>query len=204
MKNVRNCLFETNSSSVHSVSIRFRKGYIEDCDFKSITLGDYEWGYDELEEPDEKLSYLFTYAIIRLMYYSKKELRIDFCKKYFPVDNPDEPLKDDELLSDRFDYYFFNASTKLKFVERLNHYIHTGDDSDFKDFSEFKHFKDLVDFVKEHCSDFKNFCLIPIERFNVDHQSCEDYPVDIVYKDIGLDSLIFNSKYVITIFTDNY
>lgn len=66
MKVVRSGVFETNSSSSHSLSIGKRgslspfrmpvnnDGYVE------VDFGDFGWGYEKLESQLEKLSYLLT------------------------------------------------------------------------------------------------------------------------------------------------
>lgn len=66
MKVIRNSVFETNSSSSHSLSI-VKRGVIKpstlsvDTDKKvHVTLGDFGWGYEELCTQEEKLSYLCT------------------------------------------------------------------------------------------------------------------------------------------------
>jgi hypothetical protein len=62
MKNIRRGVFETNSSSVHSLSMlgktkmysgKFQKNII-------LTYGEFGWGHDYLSDPLEKASYLIT------------------------------------------------------------------------------------------------------------------------------------------------
>ena len=66
MRKVRRGVFETNSSSTHSVSIR--KGEVRDSyltvnpeDNKvHVEFGEYGWGYKSLRSQSERLSYLCT------------------------------------------------------------------------------------------------------------------------------------------------
>lgn len=75
MLNIRQNIFETNSSSSHSVSFKqsvndddydydyFRKhGYIDEYNILQISTGEFGFGPDWLEDPYDKLSYLITYA----------------------------------------------------------------------------------------------------------------------------------------------
>lgn len=63
---IRNGVFETNSSSSHSISFTrtHRRNYhfynINDENKIVVKLGEYGWGYDTLTSPDEKLSYILT------------------------------------------------------------------------------------------------------------------------------------------------
>lgn len=67
MKVVRKGVFETNSSSMHSLAIINANDYNPEYNYpKNKTLyvypAEYGWGYERLTEPDEKLSYLFALA----------------------------------------------------------------------------------------------------------------------------------------------
>lgn len=60
MKQIRNSVFETNSSSTHSLSVR-GKGYeYEQKEPLKGFFGEFGWGYEEQYRPDEKLSYVLT------------------------------------------------------------------------------------------------------------------------------------------------
>ena len=66
-RQIRRNVFETNSSSVHSISIS-RSGTIEssilsvneDTNKIGVHFGEFGWGYDKLNCQSEKLSYLLT------------------------------------------------------------------------------------------------------------------------------------------------
>lgn len=66
MKTIRSKVFETNSSSTHSVS--FSSGFVRDQQLRcsNIRLGEFGWEYDpDRNDPNEKSSYLFTYLYLR-------------------------------------------------------------------------------------------------------------------------------------------
>lgn len=62
-RTIRRNVFETNSSSMHSLSIigsdRITND-IGDGDEIIVTYGEFGWGYDTLTTPQEKISYLIT------------------------------------------------------------------------------------------------------------------------------------------------
>lgn len=58
---LRRSVFETNSSSVHTLSFRKTEcvtGEVEVGESLVVGLGEYGWGYEELDSPLEKLDYL--------------------------------------------------------------------------------------------------------------------------------------------------
>ena len=64
-RQVRRNVFETNSSSMHSLSIAKRGVteylHVDECTNKVVTeFGEFGWGYDEYNDPETKLSYLVT------------------------------------------------------------------------------------------------------------------------------------------------
>lgn len=70
--NIRRGVFETNSSSSHSVTLRnggesdTRFFHVDDENRVVVTPDEYGWGYEVLTEPDQKLSYLVTMVMERL------------------------------------------------------------------------------------------------------------------------------------------
>ena len=64
-RQVRRNVFETNSSSMHSLSIA-KRGiteylHVDECTNKVVTeFSEFGWGYDEYNDPETKLSYLVT------------------------------------------------------------------------------------------------------------------------------------------------
>lgn len=69
-RQVRRNVFETNSSSVHSISIS-NKGTLEpsylcvddETNKIGVSFGEFGWGYDKINSQSEKLEYLLTMAI---------------------------------------------------------------------------------------------------------------------------------------------
>lgn len=71
MKQIRNNIFETNSSSTHSVSLHNSskpenliydlEAYVDPADhYIHVPFGEFGWGYDEYEDSYNKLQYLLT------------------------------------------------------------------------------------------------------------------------------------------------
>ncbi len=70
MKQIRHSVFETNSSSTHSVSIHRNSNKIEQnkmvvCDdgYIHATLGKFGWEEEDYDSQESKLSYLLTMAV---------------------------------------------------------------------------------------------------------------------------------------------
>lgn len=59
-KSIRRNVFETNSSSTHSICITKRNILDQKQDYIEFSTGEYGWGYDTLNSPYEKASYLYT------------------------------------------------------------------------------------------------------------------------------------------------
>jgi hypothetical protein len=62
MKQIRNSVFETNSSSTHSISISGSSFMHIPKVPLFVSFGEYGWGYDEYNDPEDKLSYILTAA----------------------------------------------------------------------------------------------------------------------------------------------
>lgn len=66
MKKIRNNVFETNSSSTHSLSIKLGESLenfnipLNNIGVIEANFGEYGWGYDILDTQEAKLSYLLT------------------------------------------------------------------------------------------------------------------------------------------------
>lgn len=71
MKQIRRNVFETNSSSTHSVSVRCGKGLqtnwmtIGEDGYIHSNLGEFGWEIETYREQSEKLSYLLTMAYMK-------------------------------------------------------------------------------------------------------------------------------------------
>lgn len=94
MKQLRKNIFETNSSSTHSVTINGKdkyewdalSGYVDDEDGKiHVELGEFGWGYDEYEDAYMKLSYLLT-MILELRKATFGHTGIKTLEEYYNLD----------------------------------------------------------------------------------------------------------------------
>lgn len=62
MRKIRHSAFETNSSSMHSISVDSTTRNMEKFgDTVEVTLGEFGWGYESYNDPLSKLSYVLTY-----------------------------------------------------------------------------------------------------------------------------------------------
>lgn len=59
MKNIRTAVFETNSSSMHSLAICGKDEISRPGQLRGY-FGEYGWGYETLDTCDERLSYVLT------------------------------------------------------------------------------------------------------------------------------------------------
>lgn len=58
---IRKGVFETNSSSMHSICFSGENNFTEYDSPIYVEFGEFGWGYDELNTAQEKLSYVLTY-----------------------------------------------------------------------------------------------------------------------------------------------
>lgn len=80
---IRRGIFETNSSSMHSLTVGKCEDYTEDYNNKEITLGlgEYGWGYEYLDIWFEKADYL---SIETEYDKQKKDLLVKVLKRKYP------------------------------------------------------------------------------------------------------------------------
>ena len=74
MKQIRLNVFETNSSSTHSIAITKNNNIIDYLDTINFKFGEFGWENDTLSSVDEKASYLYT-AIINYASYPDDYLK---------------------------------------------------------------------------------------------------------------------------------
>lgn len=60
MKTIRHNVFETNSSSSHSISLG-SGCTLSTTPIREIHTGEFGWGYEEISDPETKASYLLTW-----------------------------------------------------------------------------------------------------------------------------------------------
>lgn len=145
MIKIRNSVFETNSSSTHSICISNEK-FIEDLpSYVKFSLGNFGWEENRLDTINEKASYLYT-AICELEQYhviSKSEC-INFIVKVFNKNNIqydfEEPTKDpwwygidhvsEDDMIDFVKLVCHSEKRLLKYLFSEKSFILTGNDND--------------------------------------------------------------------------
>ena len=192
--NIRESVFETNSSSTHTVVLRSDLAYqYDDHLYFPVDLNDnkivirirsYNWEHDWLSSPSEKIGYLFSYAATNCSNALWSDQQ--YCAKYIePIEDWDQK---EQVVLDEIN-------------RRLNDVPNDSDSQCWKDLYE------LVDLVKQF-----NVNKAPDVRlesdsygYNVDHQS--NYgTIEKFLKFNNVDSLrdfIFNDQYWLRISNDN-
>lgn len=104
---IREGVFETNSSSMHSISMR-GQSYIENPNYFSgrkivPTFGEYGWGHEVLYSPEEKLSYVLTYVAHQTGEYDGDKLK-KFKKRKKEIQNSDLLKKLESIFECEFDF----------------------------------------------------------------------------------------------------
>lgn len=84
MRQIRNNVFETNSSSVHAISISNQPYDIPERRIE-IAFGEYGWSAPNLETIEDRLSYLYTYIFMFSM-----DVGIKYSKLLFEWLNEDD------------------------------------------------------------------------------------------------------------------
>lgn len=121
MKKIRKNVFETNSSSSHSISIENRDEYYKPTNeyFETtISYGEYGWGYKKLNTIREKLEYIITAT----QYYdAAEELYLKWIKEvYENYTNNTLKINDhykgfiDHQSQHKLDEYFVNNEEEFK------------------------------------------------------------------------------------------
>ena len=80
MKQIRNCVFETNSSSTHSITLKSKNKYVKPfgVDDLKICFGEYGWEQEQYSYPEDKLSYVLTMIQYHLNFkWDSKEMKND-------------------------------------------------------------------------------------------------------------------------------
>ena len=130
MKVIRKGVFETNSSSSHSISISGEDDYYfaeEEINELVITYGEYGWGYEVLSTINDKLSYIVT--MIKEKYDEKYlDWLKDLVKEYLGAELKIEKLNGfyekgyiDHQSHNILDEYFLN--NKEEFKEKMKDLI---------------------------------------------------------------------------------
>jgi DNA polymerase sigma len=84
MKQVRNMVFETNSSSTHSITLTGLKDYYDiPTHTLNIEFGEYGWEQERYYSVRSKLSYVFTMIQYKIFYYEPTDEK----DLYFEITN---------------------------------------------------------------------------------------------------------------------
>lgn len=129
MLTIRQNVFETNSSSTHSMCVT-NKGISEIENYIGKTmdfeLGDYDWGWDVLYDPQEKLNYLLTalaYKKYPLDYYPIINKHLEKHGIHFDCPIPENPHYKHllEQIEDTYGYGIDHESIddSVKFAEEM-------------------------------------------------------------------------------------
>lgn len=174
---IRKGIWETNSSSVHSISVQ-NGDWVEnpsaflkvnpDDNKVHVTFGDFGWGYDRYTNPYNKLQYALCMAVQTEKPETKED--IPSLNGYRAInDLISEKLQCDGIF---IDSKMENRSYENRFGDRIKYVVFDDDDD-----------------------------------AGIDHQSCEDYHSLQEFLDdysITLEEFIFNTKYILIIDNDNH
>lgn len=154
MLQIRPGVFETNSSSTHSICIATdRKEPLKLQDRLWFATGDYGWAWEKLTDPEEKASYLYS-AILELYERNKAEelknrivdilasagVTCGFSKARYHdyggrlyCENASVDHGDDGELKDFVDKTVHNKGRLMRFLFSPKSFVLTGNDNDFDD-----------------------------------------------------------------------
>ena len=125
MKKIRNGMFETNSSSTHTIIVTDRK--CEPGLFVDFAIGEFGWDFERLDTINEKASYLYTMAcecLGRDVYQDLYEILVKYgvqCSCSVPAKFVKPSWSDCEYLDNGYIDHASDGDAK-EFVERmLNH-----------------------------------------------------------------------------------
>lgn len=149
MLQVRNSIFETNSSSTHSLSLRKKEikeltkeeikeslnCFLTKDNYIKVDLGEYNWGWDILENPAQKLKYILTKGV-----YSNGPLDYYMCTdEFYKLETFIKDLGYEGIeIDDSNDYYIDHQSAYNTFDEDIieiitnpNYVIVIGNDNSY-------------------------------------------------------------------------
>lgn len=111
MKKIRKGVFETNSSSTHSICITKNDVLDEKRNWISFQTGEFGWECDTLTTLSEKASYLYT----AILYNEKLDL-LDKVKEILDTNNIEYEF---EEANDRYSYYIDHSSMLNEFLNDI-------------------------------------------------------------------------------------
>lgn len=151
MRQIRTGVFETNSSSVHSICIA---NDMPDMDkWRGTVLrvkgDDYGWSMEELADPESRMSYMYTAFMSQFTFeevqnrltevFREYDIELDFEEpryrhsKYSGIDYYDCNIDHAYELADFIQATWNDSSTMLSFVFGEKSFVHTGDDNTYWD-----------------------------------------------------------------------
>lgn len=141
---IRHGVFETNSSSTHSIVVNRNGDYVgltpNDDNEIAVRPNDFGWATDTFEKPEEKLSYLLIYIrdwipveTLKLVY--TKRL-LDMVKEhtgatniYLDGDDNDGYIDHQSVEHGELECYFSDPELMKDFVFGRGSYVETGNDN---------------------------------------------------------------------------
>lgn len=187
-RQIRHGVFETNSSSCHSLSIRnsqtnydydcLRKFHLADDNTIHAGFGEFGWGYDDYTDPYNKLEYALTMIV-------ETECRnINNVEEFFESEGFTEL---NSLIKDRCNCDGITVTSEMD----IRHYHPTKwDDKKGKYVEDYS----ITEFYVDHYG-------------YIDHQSCEGYESLQDFLDdygVSLEDFIFNDGVRLIIDNDNH
>lgn len=160
MKQIRQGVFETNSSSVHAICIA-TDGIIQKSNTLAFIFGEYGWEYERIDTPQGKLSYAFTALFNAYEYdYEYVVKKYNTLREWFKEDGIKMQLFFDDSTDDAVfgktiwscgdpywhdcgeldhgceakefvDYIFDSKDNMYQFLFNDNSYVLTGNDNDY-------------------------------------------------------------------------
>jgi len=93
MKTIRKSIFETNSSSTHTIVID-KTAAIKDVNFISFGLDEFGWQFDKFTDIADRAAYLWTYLVYKYEEYDSSTKEYDYTKVYEWRDKLEKVLND--------------------------------------------------------------------------------------------------------------
>lgn len=169
-KQIRKNIFETNSSSTHAVSI-FRGGPYDIPERITICPGEFGWECEIYSDPESKLSYLYTWMLVKCNKYEYNEVTGHY-ESHYDYDK----LKDYQY---RLKSKLLEAGVKEVEFKKSNGYWEDG----YIDHSEDLFNEDLETILEEYFLDyiFNNASYIETGNDNDDYDVNEDGNADFSF-----------------------
>ena len=140
MKTIRRRVFETNSSSTHSICVTSTTLLDQKKDHIDFTLNDFGWEYDKLNTPYEKAAYLYTGIVCNDLqdallpklkqFLDRKEMSYSFEN---PIQNDFEYIDHCDEVDDIVKEICSDEDKLMKYLFSSESFILTGNDNGSSD-----------------------------------------------------------------------